>query len=765
MLLLVIGLVAVIIAVVVGVFLTRRRRDDDDDDEPGGRQTVRDRLGSRGRDGRLRTDPRMARKTAPRGPAPSRRPAGEPRGYGGPGRGYESAGFDQARGYEPSPRGYGERAPRSRDDQRTERIPAARGAGRYEDAPEPATPVGARASRAAPAPRRGGVGTDTGPGSALYDTGPSSSADHPAPRMNADPDLADSDVFPRVRAEIPETEAKARPKNQAKGRGRPARGRNGDDDDDWPSTEWDKLSDEQYWAELSADKPLATTARSAQPSAPAPAAAPAKPPRAATQPPASGRAASRPQLAPDAEPDGAGRRRQPADRPARTGSRQGTPLRTDGADTDPGRRGGPADRPAAAAATERLPARRRPAAGPAPAAPAPYLPAAPEPVQARAEDDPLTSPHFARGAAGPDDSRSYRTPARNPGPRQDRSGGQAYPSAPNGYPGAAEAYPASYPASGGYPAAGRDATGPVTNPGGPSRSSGPARGRDSYAGQARDSYTDPSGGYESYPGTPDGGWGYPASAGRHGYPAGQADRTDPGASRPDLGAPRTDPGAPRTDPGTRTSPGRRRSTAARQAPAGPPPSQAASAGYPASPAASAPGWGSDRGAAAEAPSAQAGLGNPYGSYVDTTPPAAAPAPAPAARTAPPAASPYPAGQQPANGNSYPGYTTGPTAAYSDPYGPGHGSVPGGYPANGQPPAADARAEQGTTWYSAPPAAPQAPAGAYPYQDPAYPAAAGYPNQGGYPDTPGTRDDTRYRSGQTEDPYGPDGYSGYHSRQG
>ena len=130
MLLLVIGLVAVIIAVVVGVFLTRRRRDDDDDDEPGGRQTVRDRLGSRGRDGRLRTDPRMARKTAPRGPAPSRRPAGEPRGYGGPGRGYESAGFDQARGYEPSPRGYGERAPRSRDDQRTERIPAARGARR-----------------------------------------------------------------------------------------------------------------------------------------------------------------------------------------------------------------------------------------------------------------------------------------------------------------------------------------------------------------------------------------------------------------------------------------------------------------------------------------------------------------------------------------------------------------------------------------------------------------------------------------------------------
>ena len=124
----------------------------------------------------------------------------------------------------------------------------------------------------------------------------------------------------------------------------------------------------------------------------------------------------------------------------------------------------------------------------------------------------------------------------------------------------------------------------------------------------------------------------------------------------------------------------------------------------------------------------------------------------------------------AEGSSYPGYTTGPTAAYSDPYGPGHGSGPGtgpgGYPASGQPPATDGGAEQGTTWYSAPPAeAPQTPAAPYPYQDPAYPPAADYRNQGGYPDTPGSRDDTRYRSGQTEDPYHPGGYSGYHSRQG
>ena len=174
-------------------------------------------------------------------------------------------------------------------------------------------------SRTATTSRRGGVATDTGPGPALYDTGPSA-GDFAATRASADPDLADSDVFPRVRADIPETEAKTevkgRPKNAAKGRGRPSRGRHDDDDDDWPSTEWDKLSDEQYWAELSADSPLATTARAAHPSTPAPApkpAPPAKPARRDAQPPASSRPASRPQPALD------GRRARPA--PARRPSR------------------------------------------------------------------------------------------------------------------------------------------------------------------------------------------------------------------------------------------------------------------------------------------------------------------------------------------------------------------------------------------------------------------------------------------------------------
>jgi len=180
MLVLVIGLVAVIIAVLVTVFLVTRRREDDD--EPGGRQTVRDRL--RGRDARLSTDPRAARKPAGRGSALSARPAGEPRGYGGPGRGYESAGFDQSRGYEPSPRGYGEGPARSGDGLRTERMQPVRGGGRYQDAPEPATVVSA-GHRALPRRPAGPAWPPIPARARALRHGPSA-ADFPATRVNAD---------------------------------------------------------------------------------------------------------------------------------------------------------------------------------------------------------------------------------------------------------------------------------------------------------------------------------------------------------------------------------------------------------------------------------------------------------------------------------------------------------------------------------------------------------------------------------------------------
>ena len=445
-----------------------------------------------------------ARKTAARGPAPTRRPAGEPRGYGGPDRGYEPAGFDQPRGYEPSPRGYGERAPRSRDDQRTERIPAARRGGSYQDAPEPATPVGARAPRAATgAPRR--RRNDTGPATRSTNRplrcGPHGHA------VSADPDLADSDVFPRVRAEIPETEAKPRAKNQAKGRGRTSRGRHDDDDDDWPSTEWDKLSDEQYWAELSADKPLATTARSAQPSTAAPAATPAKPARAAAPPPASGYAASRPQPALDAEPP-EGQGPPPAARPSRLGraSVRARPGGQMARSTDPGRLSS-AER-LAAAATERLP----PVAGLLATGRRRRRTCPQRPSRSRTgNDDPLTSPHFARGAGGADDSRSYRTPRRNPGPRQDRSGGQAYPGTPTATPARLRRTPLvtrPRPAATQTPGAERHRPGHQPGRARPRQRARARPGqlrlqtRDSLAGVDNGDrrYTDSSGGYESYPG-------------------------------------------------------------------------------------------------------------------------------------------------------------------------------------------------------------------------------------------------------------------------
>ena len=100
---------------------------------------------------------------------------------------------------------------------------------------------------------------------------------------------------PRVRADIPRPASKAaKQRNQPKSRGKASR-KHDDDENDWPSTEWDKLSDVEYWAELSADKPLATTARTAQPSA-------AAKPAADTARAASGRPAAPP--APVDYPDG-----------------------------------------------------------------------------------------------------------------------------------------------------------------------------------------------------------------------------------------------------------------------------------------------------------------------------------------------------------------------------------------------------------------------------------------------------------------------------
>jgi hypothetical protein len=61
----------------------------------------------------------------------------------------------------------------------------------------------------------------------------------------------------------PDFRTAQRQEARAQARGRQARGRR-DDDGDWPSTEWDKLSDADYWKEVASDRPLVTTARVAQ---------------------------------------------------------------------------------------------------------------------------------------------------------------------------------------------------------------------------------------------------------------------------------------------------------------------------------------------------------------------------------------------------------------------------------------------------------------------------------------------------------------------
>jgi hypothetical protein len=777
MYLLVIGLVAVIVAFLVAAFFSMRRGHDDED-EPARRPSVRDRIRGRGGDARdrearwdsgARQQP-PGRRPGGRGPAMSRRPGRDARDPG-PADRRDRAGYEQSRGYEPSSRGYGEPAPIRGHEGQRERTPSARRGARYDDATETVVQAAARPARsgqAAPTARPGGDSFGTGPAAALYDTGPSAAApdDYPTGQVNADPALADSDVFPRVRADIPRPDSKTRQRSQPKTRsGRPSRSKH-DDDDDWPSTEWDKLSDEQYWAELSADKPLATTARTAQSSSPAAAkpargqaARPAATPRPDRDRAAAGadRSASRrsrdragqddatQQL--DTRQTGRSGARPPAARPRGAQAPDPGDRDTRAAGSHPASRAG---RPAPGRdydGTERTPARSRsraaaempPSSIPASAIPAsaasvstgpigagpigtgpmnsaPMNSAPADPARRRSAprgpvgDDPLTSPAYARDAAPARDSRSYRG-----------SGRAAQPDPARGAAGESRGYPRS-PDRGDYPA-------------------GPAE-QDSYRGPA------------------DGRRDYPAPASRHGYPAAAGERTDPNARYP------------ATAPPARSS------------------------------------WDDDA-RPAETTSPQSGSGNPYGSFVDSAPP---PAPDSTGPTYPPAAPPAPA----ANGQG--SYGAGPAgsgyggpAGYPDPYGPGRD----GYPAT----AGHGSQDPGTTWYSAPPAAaaPPPPA-AYPYpaspggyQDSAaYQHGAGYPDSGpypngaayqngggGYPDSndypgsngysaangqhaqhaqPGQADydsryaddsqqNARYPGGPGTDPYGPDGYGGYHSRQG
>jgi hypothetical protein len=775
MYLLVIGLVAVIVAFLVAAFFSMRRGHDDED-EPARRPSVRDRIRGRGGDARDR-DPRWdsagsqrspARRPGGRGPAPSRRPGRDTRDPGRADR-YDRVGYEQPRGYEPSSRGYGERAPiRGYDGQRGERAPSARRGARNDDATETVVQSAARPARtrkAAPV-RTGDDSFGTGPVTALYDTGPSAAAadGYATAQVNADPDLADSDVFPRVRADIPRPASKARPRSQPKARGgRPSRSKH-DDDDDWPSTEWDKLSDEQYWAELSADKPLSTTARSAQSNS-------AK---------SSSPAAGKPGRGPAARPTGTPRPdRDRAAGPDRTAGRRGRDRAgqedaTQQLDTRPGGRSGarqPAGRSRGAQAPEAA-GRDARAAGSRAGRPAPgrdYETTERMPSRGRSQaaaDVPASAVGTGPMSAPPMNAPPMNAAPMNTGPMSavPMSTGPVSTGPVTGPTGLADPAPRRSAPRG---PAGDD---PLTSPA-YARSSSPAGDSRSYRGPGRSAQRDPARGgaddsrgyprspargdypaapaqYDGYPAPADGRRDYPGTASRHGYPASAGERTDPNAGRP-----------------------------------------AASAGYPATPPPARPSYDDAR--PAETTSPQAGAGNPYGSFVDSAPPPQADNTGP---TYPPAG---PAGPAASGQGSY---STGPasgypaSSGYPDPYAPGHD----GYPAA----ASHGSQDPGTAYYSAPPpAAYPYPASNGGYQDsPGYQNGASYPdnspyqNGSGYQDSneyPGSngysagngqhaqpgqagygsryaddgQQNARYPASPGTDPYGPDGYGGYHSRQG
>ena len=247
MILLVVGLVAVIVVVLIAVFLSIRLGRGDEHDEPDLRSSGRDRR--RDQDERWRDrDTRRAPSSGGRGGRGGSTPATVP----APARDRAPRGRD----YDSAPR----RPPRSL------RIPqpaaarssvgaSAQARGRYDTGPS-------RRPAADDFPSADYPSMDFGPAGS-YATGDQPSVESPRPARAVDD--------PRDRQDSRRKAAPAPASGKSRSRQRGKR----DDDDDWPSSEWDKLSDEQYWAELSADKPLATMARPSRPASDAAAKTPA----------------------------------------------------------------------------------------------------------------------------------------------------------------------------------------------------------------------------------------------------------------------------------------------------------------------------------------------------------------------------------------------------------------------------------------------------------------------------------------------------------
>ena len=333
---------------------------------------------------------------------------------------------------------------------------------------------------------------------------------------------------------------------------KPRQGRSKKDaDGDWPSNEWDELSDVDYWAELASDRPLTTDK---------PLTSAAKPAERSRSERGETRLDAAPGPVRGERPDAAAARESRSKQPGRP-ARQPDQIRqpdppivppvtrkldvTDRSDEF----SGTGSRRASLGRTERLQAVPQPAA-----------PGRDSRYAIPADDDPLTSPSFPRIPA--DDSRSYRR-SRTPGPdelptasrttdtgshrvrEQAQSREQAYPAVPRAEPvrgldGLTQPHSYQRPAEGDsgygvaspdYERAAADYSGSATEPyRAPSTSSVPG----SYqvpAVASADRYPSSTGAYPG-PASSTASYSLPATSGGYGVPSGSAHASPAGGGYP-----------------------------------------------------------------------------------------------------------------------------------------------------------------------------------------------------------------------------------------
>ena len=499
MILLVVGLVAVIVVILIAVFLSIRLGGSDDHDEPETRPGGRDRRPGeddqwreRGmRDERRAAPARSAGRDGRDHHRSAREPAREYADRGGRGRDHPG----RPRGYdEPGPRpgqhGQHNAAPRGEG---YDAAPARRSSPGRRPAERPARYDRHRSPRAAADDYPSG---DYPPvdvaGGHDYPSGDLPAADYPA--IGPSPDDLPQEDFPAGEGPKPRRKPgkQAAPPAAPSAKGRPRQQR-GKRDDEWAaasSTEWESLSDEQYWAELSADKPLASMSRPRQSAGGAKATSSKATPlaRAVLDTPAPGSRSggrSKPAQAARPTPPAARPAPAPAARPTPAAASRGKPGPAGAA---PGR--GPSGRsqraPQREAMTEQLPVRPRahelpaaraamdpaarrsaPAGHPRPAGAIPAMLGGPSiplssPPPGALDDDPLTSPSFSAIPAS--DSRSYNNARKHARTGAGNGMGRGTGRGPGGegaHAGASYAGPAH-----GYHSSPPPAPAPATPPGG-----------------------------------------------------------------------------------------------------------------------------------------------------------------------------------------------------------------------------------------------------------------------------------------------------------